>query len=75
MGVVRDGHRVVLFFNAAHTGIHRLALAWSIDPDYACTLAEALDAGVEVLAYGAAISPSAIEVNRRLEFTLHPPSY
>ncbi len=72
MGVVREGHRAVLFFNAAHTGIHRLAPAWSVDPDYARTLADALDAGVEVLAYGAAISPAAIELSHRLEFTLHP---
>ncbi len=72
MGVVRDGHRAVLFFNAAHTGINRLVPAWSIDPDYARTLGEALDAGVEVLAYGAAISPIAIEVNRRLEFSHRP---
>ncbi|MCP4040568.1 MAG: DNA/RNA nuclease SfsA, partial [Gammaproteobacteria bacterium] len=72
MEMVRKGYRAVLFFNVAHTGIRRIAPAWSIDPDYAQTLAEALDTGVEVLAYGASISSAAIEVSRRLKFTLHP---
>ncbi|MCP4127676.1 MAG: DNA/RNA nuclease SfsA [Gammaproteobacteria bacterium] len=73
MDVVRRRARAVLFFNVAHTGIIRVAPAWDIDPEYASTLAEAMDSGVEVVAYKTAITPERINLEDRLEFTLYPP--
>ncbi len=73
MEVVRQGERAVLFFNVAHTGINQVAPAWEIDPEYAATLAEAVQSGVEVLAYRARITPDQIELQQRLEFDLKPP--
>lgn len=70
--VAREGYRAVLFFNVAHTGIVRLKPAWEIDPEYALTLLEAIEAGVEVLVYGTDISPEFIELTKRLEFSLYP---
>ena len=70
--IVRAGHRAVLFYHVAHTGIVRIKPAWKIDPEYALTLSEAMEAGVEVVVYGAEISPQSIELSRRLEFSIHP---
>lgn len=72
VAVVRAGKRAVLFFNVAHTGIDRVKPAWKIDPEYALTLSEAMEFGVEVIVYGADISPQSIELRRRLEFSIHP---
>lgn len=68
IAVVRGGNRAVLFFHVAHTGIQRLAPAWDIDSNYAATLKDAMDHGVEVLAYRSCISPDHIALERRLEF-------
>jgi sugar fermentation stimulation protein A len=70
MGVVRQGARGVLFFNVAHSGIERIEPAWEIDPAYAETLVEALDAGVEVLAHGVDITPDHLCLGRPLPFRL-----
>lgn len=58
----RQGHRAVLLFCVQHTGIKRVAPADLIDIKYGQTFREALEAGVEVLAYGAAISTKKIEL-------------
>ncbi len=73
MEIVRQGERAVLLFNVAHTGINRVAPAWDIDPEYTSILTEAVRGGVEVLAYGAMITPDLIELEQRLEFCLRPP--
>lgn len=70
IGVAEEGNRAVLLFNVAHTGIQRIAPAWDIDYKYASTLQQAIELGVEVLAYRVSISPESITVNERLEFTL-----
>jgi sugar fermentation stimulation protein A len=44
--------------------------AEEIDPAYAAALREAVRAGVEVLAYGAQITPQEIRLVRRLEVRL-----
>ena len=67
MGVAARGERAVLLFAALHTGIARVAPADQIDPAYGETLREALAAGVEVLAYGAAIDPPSLRLARRLQ--------
>ena len=53
------GHRAVLCFCVQHTGISQVSPADHIDSSYGATLRQALDAGVEVVAYGAAIDPAA----------------
>ncbi|WP_428607659.1 DNA/RNA nuclease SfsA [Sedimenticola sp.] len=73
MGVVRDGHRGVLLFNVAHTGIQRVEPAWDIDPDYANTLVEAVEAGVEVMAYAVDLSIKQMRVGTRLPFHFGKP--
>jgi sugar fermentation stimulation protein A len=62
----RQGHRAVLFFCVQHSGIERVAPADLIDSRYGETFREALAAGVEVLAYGASISPQAIMLEKAL---------
>jgi sugar fermentation stimulation protein A len=62
----RQGHRAVLFFCVQHSGIESVAPADLIDPRYGETFREALAAGVEVLAYGASISPQAFLLENAL---------
>ena len=62
----RQGHRAVLLFCVQHSGIDRVAPADLIDPRYGETFREALATGVEVLAYGASISPQAIFLEKAL---------
>ena len=57
ISMVEQGHRAVLLFCVQHTGIHTVRAAAHIDPVYAATLQAARAAGVEVIAYGAAIKP------------------
>lgn len=64
--MVADGHRSVLFFCVQHTGIDHVAAAKAIDPVYAEELQKAVAAGVEVMAWGADMSPENIGLVRRL---------
>lgn len=58
MAMVTQGHRAVLLFCVQHTGIQSVRAAAHIDPVYAATLIAAVAAGVEVIAYAAAIDPT-----------------
>lgn len=49
--LARQGQRAVLFFAALHTGISSVRVASNIDRHYADLLTQAIDAGVEVIAY------------------------
>jgi sugar fermentation stimulation protein A len=71
---VGDGDRAVLLFCVQHTGIVRVSCATQIDPDYASAVRDALDAGVEVLAYAAQVTPLATRLSTRLPFTMDPGS-
>mgnify|MGYP006112675241 CR=1 FL=1 len=66
ISMVKQGHRAVLFFCVQHTGICEVAPADTIDPKYGDTFREAIAAGVEVLAYGAEITPVYIRLNKAL---------
>lgn len=68
--VAKSGARAVLFFNVAHSGIECVAPAAEIDPDYAATLAEAIDAGVEVLAHSVVFSGRSMRLGEAIPFTL-----
>lgn len=60
MAVKSEGKRAVLLFCVLHTGIESVGAAAHIDPQYATLLNEAKEAGVEVLAYRADLSPDSI---------------
>lgn len=63
----RAGVRAVQLYCVNLSGIEAVRAAQEIDPAYAAGLREAREAGVEVLAYGAEITPEAIRLVRRLE--------
>ena len=64
--MVADGYRSVLFFCVQHTGIDHVAVEKAIDPVYAEALQKAAAAGVEVMAWGAEMSPDNIALVRQL---------
>lgn len=73
--LVDQGHRGVLLFCAAHTGIDDVAPAAHLDPAYSRVLEAVTGRGVEVLAYGSRLCwdrerPSAMTLDRRLEVDL-----
>ncbi|MCC5904293.1 MAG: DNA/RNA nuclease SfsA [Halomonas sp.] len=73
--LAEQGERAVLLFCVAHEGIADVAPAAHIDPVYAAALAEAVKAGVEVLAYGITLrweadKPVAVRLARRLPVRL-----
>ncbi len=74
LGRARDeATRAVLLFCVFHTGVERVSAAGDIDPRYRDALAAAAAEGVEVLAWGADISPAGIELARPLPFSVDPP--
>lgn len=60
--------RAILLFCVPHTGIEKVGVAADIDPVYAVAVAEAMDAGVEVLAYRCDVTPSKLALTRRVPF-------
>ncbi|MBB6341579.1 sugar fermentation stimulation protein A [Pseudomonas fluvialis] len=66
----RAGVRAVQLYCVNLSGIEAVRAAQEIDPAYAAGLREAWEAGVEVLAYGAEITPEAIRLVRRLDVVL-----
>lgn len=65
--LARVGVRTVLLYCVNLSGIRAVRAAEEIDPLYAASLREARAAGVEMLAYGAELSPQGIALVRRLE--------
>lgn len=72
-GVLAPDTRAVMLYCALHTGVNRVSAAGEIDPRYRDTLAEVVADGVEVMAWGADISPDAVAVTRHLPFSVDPP--
>ncbi len=72
--VLEDETSAVLFFCVFHSGINSVCAAGDIDPRYRDALAEAMAAGVQVLAWRADISTTGIELSRQLPFTLDAPA-
>lgn len=66
LGVVRGGQRGVMLFVMQRSDGTFFRPASEIDPMYAATLAEAAAGGVEILAYGAAVSPRGIHLQHRV---------
>ncbi len=65
-GLVRQGDRAVLLFCVQRADAQVVRPAADIDPRYARTLADARDAGVEIHAWRASVSPEAITLDTRL---------
>lgn len=68
--LARQGVRAVQLYCVNLSGIEAVRAAEEIDPGYAAALREAVAAGVEVLAYGAELSPERVAITRRLEVLL-----
>ena len=62
--------RSLLVFCVMHTGIRRVCVAADIDPGYREALASAIQAGVDVIALGCAVSPKGVHVRSALPFSL-----
>ncbi|MDX1368775.1 DNA/RNA nuclease SfsA, partial [Pseudomonas sp.] len=62
--------RAVQLYCVNLTEIDAVRPAAEIDPAYAAALREAVSAGVEVLAYGADITPQEVRLTRRLAVQL-----
>ena len=65
--LARQGMRAVLLYCVNLSGIEAVRAAEEIDPAYAAGLREARAAGVQVLAYGAVVTPAEVRLLRRLE--------
>lgn len=68
--LAREGIRAVQLYCVNLTDIDAVRPAEEIDPAYAAALREAVSAGVEVLAYGAAISAQGVQLVKRLDVQL-----
>lgn len=68
--LARDGVRAVQLYCVNLSGIEAVRPAEEVDPRYAAALREAVEAGVEVLAYGVTITPEEIRLSRRLPVVL-----
>ncbi len=66
--VVAEGHRGVLLFHVGRGDADEVTVAEDVDPAYAAALRRAVDAGVEVLAYRAEVTPAAVTLGPRLPF-------
>ncbi|MCK9523059.1 MAG: DNA/RNA nuclease SfsA [Proteobacteria bacterium] len=66
----REGHRAVIFFLVNRGDCTSLAPAADVDPVYAQTLADAVDAGVEALAYRVRNDLNGARVDRRIPVRL-----
>ncbi|TDO95735.1 DNA/RNA nuclease SfsA [Marinomonas balearica] len=60
--MVEEGNRAVLFFCVSHTGITSVTAAEHIDIKYAQSLKEAIEKGVEVIAYRVDISTDGMSI-------------
>ncbi len=70
MKVVRNGHRGVIFFVVQRIDGNSVAPADAIDPVYGRLLRQAMQSGVEALAYQALVTPQEIRLDHRLPVRL-----
>ncbi|TFG95703.1 MAG: DNA/RNA nuclease SfsA, partial [Calditrichales bacterium] len=60
--MVKQGHRSVMFYVIQRGDGNLFRPATHIDPAYAAALKEAVENGVEIIAYRAEVSPEKIEI-------------
>ena len=70
MRMVAEGQRAVLLYCVQLTGIDQVTVADDVDRVYAETLGEAIEAGVEVLAYACKLTAAEISIDRQVRFGL-----
>jgi len=70
--ILDDRTRAIMFYCAYHEGISRVSAAGEIDPRYRDTLEAVMEEGVEVLVWGADVSPREMVLARPLPFSLDP---
>ncbi len=68
--MVQQGHRAVVFFLVSRTQVDVMRPADHIDPAYGKALRDAVDVGVEALAYQLDFSENAVAVGKRLHVML-----
>ena len=68
--MVKEGHRAVMFYLVQRNDANGFTVAADIDPTYAQHLKDAMDAGVEVVAYTCSITPQEILVTDPVEVIL-----
>ena len=66
--IVKEGHRGVIFFLVNRADCESMSPAREIDPRYADGLAEAIDRGVECLAYATCPTVEEITIERQIPF-------
>jgi len=70
--VLDSNTRAIMFYCVFHNGVKRVATAGQIDPRYRQAMADALAAGVEVMAWRARVDTGQIVLDCPLPFTLDP---
>ncbi|VAW58749.1 Sugar fermentation stimulation protein SfsA [hydrothermal vent metagenome] len=65
---VKSGNRAVLLFIIMRTDVNLVTSADAIDPEYGRLLREAVNEGVDVLAWCANISPAGLTIDRAVPF-------
>lgn len=68
--MVHEGHRAVMLYIAQRNDCDVFSPARHIDPTYAKTLEQALNQGVEVLAYLSDVSPEGITLSKQMQVEL-----
>jgi len=68
IAMIKQGHRAVLFFCVQIAEAKTMEVAADIDPTYAETLAEAVEVGVEVIAWRAKLAPDEIRLEQAIPF-------
>ena len=68
--ISKEGKRAVLFFCVQNTGINRVAPADDIDAAYGQELRRAANSGVDVIAWGATMSPQSISLTHSMPVIL-----
>ena len=68
LNCAKNNMRAVLFFCVPHTGIHQVTVSAQLDPNYGRAVWNAIDGGVEVLAYRWDSTPHGIELDKELSF-------
>ena len=72
MQMVSQGHRAIIFYCIQRNDAHEFRPAENIDPEYTKTLYEAVNMGVEALAYCATVSPTEIKLVQSLPIIIQP---
>lgn len=70
MRLVAEGHRCVMLFCVPHEGIQQVSPARHIDEKYSDKLAQAMAAGVEVLAYSVKFDGQGMSISHGLPVTI-----